>query len=173
MTTNHNRFLDLAFYLAEKNIGKTGTNPSVGCVVVKNGSVISSGVTSKKGRPHSEYNALNNLKDCAGANLYITLEPCTHIGKTPPCVDIIIKKKIKNVFYAFEDPDIRTFKKAKKILKTNGINSKLIRSKRFNEFYKSYFYNKKTYKPYITGKIAISKDHQTINKKKRWITNHT
>ena len=55
MTTNHNRFLDLAFYLAEKNIGKTGTNPSVGCVVVKNGSVISSGVTSKKGRPHSEY----------------------------------------------------------------------------------------------------------------------
>ena len=173
MTTNHNHFLDLAFYLAEKNIGHTGKNPSVGCVVVKNGSVISSGVTSKKGRPHSEFNALNNLKNCTGASLYTTLEPCTHIGKTPPCVDIIIKKKIKNVFYAFEDPDIRTFKKAKNILKINGINSKLIKSKKFNDFYKSYFYNKKTLKPYVTGKIAISKDYQTINKKKRWITNNT
>ena len=173
MTTNHNHFLDLAFYLAEKNIGHTGKNPSVGCVVVKNGSVISSGVTSKKGRPHSEFNALNNLKNCTGASLYTTLEPCTHIGKTPPCVDIIIKKKIKNVFYAFEDPDIRTFKKAKNILKINGINSKLIKSKKFNNFYKSYFYNKKTLKPYVTGKIAISKDYQTINKKKRWITNNT
>ena len=173
MTINHNYFLDLAFHLAEKNIGQTGTNPSVGCVVVKNGSIISSGVTSKKGRPHSEYNALNNLKNCAGASLYTTLEPCTHTGKTPPCVDIIIKKKIKNVFYAFEDPDVRTFKKAKKILNINGINSKLIKSKRFKEFYKSYFYNKKTLKPYITGKIAISNDYQTINKKKRWITNYT
>ena len=173
MTKNHNHFLELAFNLAEKNIGHTGKNPSVGCVVVKNGSVISSGVTSKKGRPHSEFNALNNLKNCTGASLYTTLEPCTHIGKTPPCVDIIIKKKIKNVFYAFEDPDIRTFKKAKNILKINGINSKLIKSKKFNDFYKSYFYNKKTLKPYVTGKIAISKDYQTINKKKRWITNNT
>ena len=173
MTTNHNHFLDLAFQLAEKNIGQTGTNPSVGCVVVKNGTVISSGVTSKKGRPHSEYNALNNLKNCAGASLYTTLEPCTHKGKTPPCVNIIIKKKIKNVFYAFEDPDIRTFKKAKKILKNNGIISKLIKSKKYKEFYKSYFYNKKTFKPYVTGKIAISNDYQTINKKKRWITNNT
>ena len=171
MTTNHNHFLDLAFNLAEKNIGQTGTNPSVGCVVVKNGSVISSGVTSIKGRPHSEFNALNNLKNCVGASLYTTLEPCTHYGKTQPCVNIIIKKKIKNVFYAFEDPDIRTFKKAKKILNINGINSKLIKSKRFKEFYKSYFYNKKNYKPYVTGKIAISKDHKTINKKGRWITN--
>ena len=143
MTTNHKHFLELAFHLAKKNLGKTGINPSVGCVVVKDGSVISSGVTSKKGRPHSEYNALNKLKNSAGASLYTTLEPCTHFGKTPPCVNIIIKKKIKKVFYAFEDPDTRTFKKAKKILKYNGIKSQLIRSKRFGEFYKSYFYNKK------------------------------
>ena len=93
MKTSHNFFSNLAFNLAESHVGKTGTNPSVGCVVVKNGSVISSGTTSKKGRPHSEYNALNNLKNCSGASLYTTLEPCTHIGKTPPCVDIIIKKK--------------------------------------------------------------------------------
>lgn len=171
MTTNHNQFLDLAFQLAEKNIGQTGTNPSVGSIIVKDGSVISSGVTSKKGRPHSEYNALNKLKNCAGATLYTTLEPCTHKGKTPPCVNIIIKKRIKNVIYAFEDPDIRTYKKAKKILKLNGVKSKLIKSKKFNEFYKSYFYNRRTLKPFATGKIAISKDFKTIDKKNSWISN--
>ncbi len=172
MIINHNQFIDLAFHLAEKNVGQTGTNPSVGCVIVKNGTVISSGVTSKNGRPHSEYNALNRIKNCKGASLYTTLEPCTHTGKTPPCVNIIIKKKIKNVFYAFEDPDIRTFKKAKKILKFNKINTKLIRSKKFRNFYKSYFHNKKTYKSFVTGKIAVSKDFKTINKKDKWITNY-
>jgi len=173
MTTNHNRYLDLAFQLAEKNLGKTGLNPSVDCVIVKNQSVISSGVTSKKGRPHSEFNALNKLKNCAGATLYTTLEPCSHKGITPPCVDIIIKKKIKNVFYGFEDPDKRTFRKAKKILNQNGIVSRLIKSKKYREFYKSYFFNKKTLQPFITGKIAISNDYYTINKKRRWITNET
>ena len=92
MTTNHNYYLDLAFQLAEKNLGQTKLNPSVGTVVVKNNTVISSAVTSYNGRPHSEFNALNNLKNCSGATLYTTLEPCTHNGKTPPCVNIIIKK---------------------------------------------------------------------------------
>ena len=93
MTSNHNFYLNLAFQLAEKNLGKTKLNPSVGSIVVKNGSVISSGVTSINGRPHSEYNALNKVKNCSGASLYTTLEPCAHYGKTPPCVNIIIKKK--------------------------------------------------------------------------------
>ena len=167
MTTNHNHYLDLAFQLAEKNLGQTGLNPSVGCVVVKNNTVISSGVTSKNGRPHSEFNALNNLKNCSGSSLYTTLEPCSHHGKTPPCVNIIIKKKIKNVLYAFEDPDERTYQKAKKILKIKGINSKLIKSKNYNNFYKSYFYNKKQNLPFIAAKIAMSKDNFTINKKKK------
>ena len=171
MTINHNYYLDLAFQIAETNLGQTKLNPSVGTVIVKNGVVISSGVTSFKGRPHSEFIALNNLKNCSGATLYTTLEPCTHHGKTPPCTNIIIKKKIKNVFYAFEDPDIRTFKKAKKILSKKGIKAKLIQSKKYNEFYKSYFINKKLLIPFVTGKIAISKDYLTISKKDKWITN--
>ena len=93
MTTNHNHYLDLAFHIAEKNLGRTKLNPSVGTVIVKNGTVISSGVTSFLGRPHSEFNALNNLKNCSGASLYTTLEPCTHYGQTPPCTNIIKKKK--------------------------------------------------------------------------------
>ena len=173
MTTNHNHYIDLAFQIAEKNLGRTRLNPSVGTVVVKNNSVISSAVTSYNGRPHSEFKALNNLKDTRGASLYTTLEPCTHYGKTPPCINIIIKKKIKKVFYAFEDPDIRTFKKAKKILTKKGIVTKLIHSEKYKKFYQSYFLNKKKSIPYIAGKIAISKDYLTINKKNKWITNET
>ena len=93
MTTNHNYYLNLAFQLAEQNLGKTGLNPSVGSVIVKNNCIISSGVTSLRGRPHSEFIALNKLKNCSGATLYSTMEPCTHYGKTPPCTNIIIKKK--------------------------------------------------------------------------------
>lgn len=171
MTKNHNYYLDLAFQLAEKNLGQTKLNPTVGSIVVKNGTVISSGVTSINGRPHSEYNALSKMKNCAGASLYTTLEPCTHHGKTPPCVDIIIKKRIKNVYYGFEDPDLRTFRKAKKIFKQNGIKSKLITSKKYSKFYKSYFINKKLNLPLIDAKIALSKDYLTINKKDKWITN--
>ena len=95
MTINHNHYLDLAFQQAEKNLGKTGLNPAVGSIVVKNDAVISSGVTSQKGRPHAEFNALRKLKNCSGASLYTTLEPCTHKGNTPPCTNIIIKKKNK------------------------------------------------------------------------------
>ena len=171
MTTNHNHYLDLAFHLAEKNLGLTKLNPSVGSVVVKKGAVISSAVTSLQGRPHSEFNALNNLKNCSGASLYTTLEPCTHYGKTAPCTNIIIKKGIKNVYFSFEDPDIRTFRRAKKILSKKKIRVNLIRTKKYSNFYKSYFINKKFCIPLITAKIAISKDYLTINKNKKWITN--
>ena len=170
MTKNHNFFLDLAFQLAEKNLGKTGLNPSVGSIVVKNNTVISSGVTSISGRPHAEFNALNKIKNTKGATLYTSLEPCTHQGKTPPCTNIIIKKKIKNVYYSFEDPDLRTYKKAKRFLKSKNINTNLIRSKKYKNFYSSYFKNKKLKLPFISAKIAISKDYYTISKKNKWIT---
>ena len=173
MTVNHNYYIELAFQIAEKNLGRTRLNPSVGTIIVKNDSVISSAVTSYNGRPHSEFNALNNLKDCTGASLYTTLEPCTHYGKTPPCTNIIIKKKIKNVFYAFEDPDLRTFKKAKKFLKQKGIKAKLIPTKKYSKFYQSYFINRKQSIPFITAKIAVSKDYFTINKRDKWITNES
>lgn len=171
MTTNHKRYLDLAFEIAKKNLGKTKLNPSVGTVVVKNNAVISSGVTSINGRPHAEFNALSFSDNFEGADLYTTLEPCTHYGLTPPCINIIIKKKIRNVYYAFNDPDHRTNKKAKKILKKKKIKVKIIKSDNFKNFYSSYFYNKKFKIPFVSAKIAISKDYYSINKKKKWITN--
>ena len=93
MSQNHNFFSNLAFNLAEENLGKTNKNPSVGCIITKNNSVISSAVTSVNGRPHAEYNALNKKTNFENSNMYVTLEPCTHFGLTPPCTNIIKKKK--------------------------------------------------------------------------------
>ena len=172
MTINHNYYLQLAFNHAETNLGKTKLNPSVGSILVKNNSVISAGVTSINGRPHSEFNALKKNINFENADLYVTLEPCTHHGVTPPCVNLIKKKKIKNVYYCFNDPDIRTYKKAKKILKKKNINIKQLTLNKHRDFYKSYIINKKNNLPFICAKIAASKDFFTINKKSKWITNY-
>tara|TARA_B100001121_G_scaffold308002_1_gene330898 strand:+ start:8 stop:1072 length:1065 start_codon:yes stop_codon:yes gene_type:complete len=169
MSQNHNFFSNLAFNLAEKNLGKTNKNPSVGCIITKNKSVISSAVTSVNGRPHAEYIALNKKINFENSNMYVTLEPCTHFGLTPPCTNIIKKKRVKNIFYVFEDPDIRTNKKAKKILK--NLKKIKIKSKKYKNFYKSYFLNKRKQFPLIDAKIAITRDYFTINKKNKWITN--
>ena len=169
MKKNHNIYSNLAFNLAENNLGKTKENPSVGCIIVKNKSVISSGVTSINGRPHAEYNALNKARDFSGADMYVTLEPCNHYGLTPPCTNLIKKKKIKKVFYCFNDPDTRTHRQAKKKLKNKIVK---LKKNSFYDFYRSYILNKKKEFPYINAKIAISKDYFTINKKSKWITNY-
>ena len=109
MKTNHNNFLKLAFNLAKINLGKTGLNPSVGCVVVKNNSVISSGYTSINGRPHAEFNALKYKKNFKNSDLYVTMEPCTHYGLTPPCTNIISRKGIRRVFFSFYDNTWRSW----------------------------------------------------------------
>ena len=95
--SKHSYYLSLAFEQAKNNLGSTKSNPSVGCIVEKNDSVISSGFTSFKGRPHAEYNALNKKLNFTNSNLYVTLEPCSHYGVTPPCTNLIKKKKIKLV----------------------------------------------------------------------------
>ena len=85
-------YMNLALNLARERLGLTGENPSVGCVIVKNNEVISFGQTSLNGIPHAEYNAIKSCKkNLKGAKIYVTLEPCTHYGKTPPCTNIIIK----------------------------------------------------------------------------------
>ncbi len=171
MKTNHNNFLKLAFNLAKINLGKTGLNPSVGCVIVKNNSVISSGYTSINGRPHAEFNALKSKKNFKNSDLYVTMEPCSHFGLTPPCTNIILKKGIKRVFFSYDDVDLRTAKKLKMKLakKKIRIHKKSING--FYNFYQSYFLSKKNNIPLIDAKIAISKDYFTINKKSKWVTN--
>ncbi len=171
MKTSHSNFLKLAFNIAKINIGKTKSNPSVGCVIVKNKSIIASGLTSISGRPHAEHNALISNKNFKNSDLYVTMEPCTHYGLTPPCTNLIAKKGIKRVFYSFADIDKRTSNKSKKILIKKKITTKKIPVKEFKDFYKSYFILHEQKIPFIDAKIAISKDYSTISKKSKWITN--
>ncbi len=94
-------FMNLALNLARERTGLTGENPSVGCVIVKNDELVSIGQTGINGRPHAEYNAIKSSKfNLKGSKLYVSLEPCTHYGKTPPCSNLIIKSKIKEVIFS-------------------------------------------------------------------------
>ena len=162
----HQQNLTLAFELAKINIGSTKENPSVGCVVEKNGSIISSGYTSFNGRPHAEFNALNKKLNFVNSNIYITLEPCSHFGKTPPCTNIIKRKRIKRVYYSIDDFDKRSQNKSKQILSNqNIITNKFLLKKKGLRFYQSYFRLKKNKLPLLDAKIAISKDYYTKNKK--------
>ena len=172
-TNTDKNFMRLAFEKASQNVGSTNQNPSVGCVIVKDGAVISSGVTSIKGRPHAEVNALKKNKNFYGSTMYVTLEPCVHRGKTQACIKTILKKKIKKVYYPILDFDTRTRNKAKKILNKNKINVKIgILGSQALNFYKSYSLLKsKKSLPFLDAKIAISKDFFSVNKKKKWITN--
>tara|TARA_A100001011_G_scaffold391772_2_gene477938 strand:- start:1367 stop:2458 length:1092 start_codon:yes stop_codon:yes gene_type:complete len=166
-------YMRMAFDKAFEHLGSTKNNPSVGCIVVKNNSVISSGKTSLNGRPHAEVNALSKNLNFKGSTLYVTLEPCIHYGETPPCVNIIKKKGIKKVYYSVLDPDHRTFNKAKNFLNKSGIKVNIgLLKKKSLDFYKSYFQsNKLKSLPYTDIKIAISKDYYSVDKKNKWITN--
>jgi diaminohydroxyphosphoribosylaminopyrimidine deaminase / 5-amino-6-(5-phosphoribosylamino)uracil reductase len=165
-------FTKLAFEQAKINLGCTGKNPSVGCVIEKNDSVISSGHTSLYGRPHAEVNALSKNVNFKNATMYVTLEPCSHYGKTPPCTNLIIKKKIKKVYFSINDSDLRSSRKAELIFKNNKIKTNLGNWSKFGKrFYKDYLNNSKKTLPLIDGKIALSKDFCSIAKNKKWITN--
>ncbi len=166
-------YMELALDLAKSRHGQTGINPSVGCVIVKNDKIISIGQTSFNGRPHAESNAIkNSFEDLKGSKMYITLEPCCHHGLTPPCTDVIIKSKISEVIYAVTDIDKRVRNKSFKILKSKKIIVKkgLLKSK-IESFYLPYFFNRKKKLPFVTGKIAISKNNIIYSKKQKKITN--
>ena len=166
-------YMELALDLAKARDGHTGTNPSVGCVIVKNDEIISIGQTSIKGRPHAEFNAIKNcnenLKD---SKMYITLEPCNHYGKTAPCTNLIIKSKINEVIYSIKDIDKRVHGKTYKILSSKNIKVKTgLLKNSVTQFYSSYFYNRKKKLPYVSGKIAISKNNLIYSKGNKRITN--
>ena len=156
-TAKDKLYMDIALDLAKSREGLTGTNPSVGCVIVKNDNIISIGQTSFKGRPHAEFNAIKNCKDnLNGAKMYVTLEPCSHHGVTPPCTNEIIKSKISEVIYAVEDTDKRVRKKSYKILKSYNINVTIgLLKDQVKKFYIPYFFNRRYKMQFMTVPIAI------------------
>ena len=166
------KYMSLALTLASTRHGLTGENPSVGCVIVKNDEIISIGQTGFNGRPHAEYSAIKNSNEIlVGSTMYVTLEPCNHYGKTPPCTKEIIKKKIKKIIYSVEDIDKKVKGKSFKILNSkNIIVKKGLLSKEVNNFYEPYFFNRKNKMPYVTGKIAVSKNDLIYSKGTKRIT---
>jgi len=166
------KIMRFAINLANNHKGLTGTNPSVGCVIVKNKKIISYATTHINGRPHAETIALNkNKKNIKGSSVYITLEPCSHYGKTPPCTKALIESKVKKVFFSINDFDYRVINKSKKKLNKNKIFVKKgLLFNEANKLYKNYNFTKKNNFPYIIGKIACSSNFFILNNKK-FITN--
>ena len=174
-TPKDKKYMKLALDLARTRRGLTGDNPSVGCVIVKKDKIISIGQTGYGGRPHAEHNAISNcLDNLKGSKMYITLEPCNHYGKTPPCTKNIIKNKINEVYYSIDDIDQKVKGKSYSILKKNNVKVKKgLLKKEALYLYKSYYLNRKKKLPYIIGKIALSKNKIIYSNLSKKITNKT
>lgn len=171
------KFINLALNLSLKNIGNTGENPVVGCVIVKDNIILATGITAAQGRPHAEIVAINKVDDknlLQQATIYITLEPCSHFGITPPCVDEIIKYKFARAVICMIDPDLRVRGKGINKLKQNGILVDLGIAKNKAELINRNFIKAKTTNlPFVTAKIATSLDGKIAcaNHESKWITN--
>jgi diaminohydroxyphosphoribosylaminopyrimidine deaminase/5-amino-6-(5-phosphoribosylamino)uracil reductase len=117
------QFMQRALALSAAQQGRTGENPSVGCVIVKGGRIIAEGVTSDGGRPHAEANALQIAgAQARGADVYVTLEPCSHYGQTAPCANALIKAGIARCFISVIDPDPRVHWRGAALLQEAGID---------------------------------------------------
>lgn len=167
-------YMRRALELARKGEGHTSPNPMVGCVVVKDGRIISEGYHEKYGEFHAERNALTRCtEDTAGADLYVTLEPCCHQGKTPPCTDIIIEKKIARVFVGSMDSNPLVAGKGVQILRDHGIYVETgildAECRKLNEVFYHYIATKT---PFVVMKYAMTLDGKIATKtgESKWIT---
>lgn len=155
---SHKKYMELAIKLAEKGVGYCSPNPAVGCIIVKRGSVVGKGYHRKAGDNHAEINAIEvaGIK-AQNATMYVTLEPCSHWGRTPPCTEKIIEAGIREVIIAMRDPNHKV--NGYKELKFRGIKTKMgileQEAKKLNEYYIKYI---KTKRPFVILKVAMSLD---------------
>lgn len=163
-----------AIQLAKKGEGWTNPNPMVGAVIVKDGRIIGEGYHKKCGELHAERNAIASLTESAeGATIYVTLEPCCHYGKTPPCTEAIIEQKIKKVVIGSRDPNPKVAGKGAQILRESGITvvQDFMREEcdRLNPVFFHYITTKT---PYVVMKYAMTLDGKIATKTgaSKWIT---
>ncbi len=173
-TPKDERWMKLALGLARRSLGKTSGNPAVGCVIVKDGLLLGRGSTAKGGRPHAETVALAQAGTAAkGATAYVSLEPCSHHGKTPPCTDALIKAGISRVVCALEDPDPRVYGQGFKALRDSGITVVTdVLHDEAAELNQGFLLNRTIGRPMFTLKMASSIDGRiaTASGESRWIT---
>lgn len=168
-------FMKRAIELAKMGTGKVNPNPLVGAVIVKSGKIIGEGYHKKYGDFHAEINALNTLSESAdGAEMYVTLEPCSHFGKTPPCALAVAKSGIKKIYIGMTDPNPLVSGKGIEIIKNAGIEViSNISEKECREINQIFLKFITTKKPYVVMKTATSIDGKiaTYTGNSKWISN--
>ncbi|MFC5531691.1 bifunctional diaminohydroxyphosphoribosylaminopyrimidine deaminase/5-amino-6-(5-phosphoribosylamino)uracil reductase RibD [Cohnella yongneupensis] len=171
---NDEYYMRLALQLAEGATGQTGVNPVVGCVVVKDGRIVGMGAHLKRGEAHAEVHALNMAGEQAeGATAYVTLEPCSHHGATPPCCDRLIKEKVSRVVVATTDPNPLVAGRGIEKLRERGITVEVgllgAQAKAMNEAFNHHIVKRR---PFVTLKTALTLDGRiaTHTGHSKWIT---
>lgn len=169
------KFMKIALKLAARGMGFTEPNPLVGAAAIKDGRIIGAGYHHRFGADHAERAALKNVTE-PGTTLYVTMEPCPHFGKTPPCVDLILEKKVQRVVTAMLDPNPLVNGKGVRKLEENGVPvdvgvlSEMAR--KLNRHYIKYMTSRM---PYVTLKAGVSLDGKLTDKfrNSRWVTDET
>ena len=167
-------FMQLALDLAKRGEFTTTPNPSVGCVLVKDGKVVGKGFHAKAGEPHAEVVALREAGEKArGATAYVTLEPCSHFGRTPPCAKGLVEAGVSKVIAAMCDPNPQVAGKGLQILSDAGIESAVgLLEENAEQLNKGFLKRMRTGKPFVQLKLAMSIDGKTAmaSGESKWIT---
>lgn len=165
-------FLDRAIELASRAIGSTAPNPAVGAVVVRDGRVLGEGFHHRAGEPHAEPNALAEAGDATGATVYVSLEPCNHIGRTPACSRALIDAKVARVVIGTLDPNPRTNGSGMAALREAGIEVILANDARSRALIEPFAFAVRNDRPFIALKMAMSLDGRITSKPgvQQWIT---
>ncbi len=168
-------YMQYALDLAALARGRTNPNPMVGAVIIKDGQIVGEGWHHKAGTPHAEVHALRMAGEKAkGATLYVTLEPCSHYGKTPPCADAVIAAGLKRVVIAIEDPNPLVAGRGTAKLRDAGIEVEVgvceDKARELNEVFLKYI---QTRRPFVLLKTAMTLDGKiaTVTGKSKWISN--
>jgi diaminohydroxyphosphoribosylaminopyrimidine deaminase/5-amino-6-(5-phosphoribosylamino)uracil reductase len=171
--TEDERWMGLALSLGRRGWGRVWPNPAVGCVIVRDGRVIGRGWTADGGRPHAETRALAQAGDARGATAYVTLEPCAHHGKTPPCAEALVARGVARVVIGTGDPDPRVSGRGIAILRDAGIDVIMgVREAEARSDLAGFLLRVTEGRPLVTLKLAASLDGRiaTASGESRWIT---
>jgi diaminohydroxyphosphoribosylaminopyrimidine deaminase/5-amino-6-(5-phosphoribosylamino)uracil reductase len=167
------RWMALALALGRRGMGRVWPNPAVGCVIVEGGRVLGRGWTADGGRPHAETQALAQAGDARGATAYVTLEPCAHHGRTPPCADALVASGVARVVMATIDPDPRVAGRGVATLRAGGIVVTIgVREAEARADHAGFLRRVTKGRPFVTVKLAASLDGRiaTAGGESQWIT---
>jgi diaminohydroxyphosphoribosylaminopyrimidine deaminase/5-amino-6-(5-phosphoribosylamino)uracil reductase len=166
-------YLERAYELAERGVGSTSPNPPVGAVVVRDGAIVGEGYHHRAGEPHAEVHALRMAGERArGATLYVSLEPCSHFGRTPPCAQTVSNAGISRVIIGASDPNPKTDGRGAQHLRDGGIDVELVDDERARTIIEPFARAIRSNRPYVTLKMAMSIDGFIASKpgRQEWLT---